>query len=70
MEGELRAKAMKGLNALPHRQQTIVRLRLGIGVDRTHTLQEIGSFLGLCKERVRQIERDAVRAIHDSLFPT
>jgi len=70
MERDLRAKVMKGLNALPHREQTIVRLHFGIGVDRTHTLQEIGSFLGLCRERVRQIERDAVRAIYETIFPT
>ncbi|MFQ6079250.1 MAG: RNA polymerase sigma factor RpoD/SigA, partial [Thermodesulfobacteriota bacterium] len=54
-------EALKGLKA---REQEIIRLRFGIGKDSAHTLEEIGKQFGISKERVRQIEKKALRKAH------
>jgi len=54
-------KALKGLNP---REQEIIRLRFGIGTDSAQTLEEIGKKFGISKERVRQIEKRALRKAH------
>ena len=38
------------------RTQSIVRLRLGVGLDKPMTLEEIGSEIGVTRERIRQVE--------------
>lgn len=48
---------------LPQRQGFVLRMRYGLADGREHTLDEIGSKLGVTRERVRQIERDALRAL-------
>lgn len=53
-------KALSSLNA---REQKIIRMRFGIGYDDTHTLDEIGSEYKLTRERIRQIERRALRKL-------
>lgn len=54
-------EALKDLNP---REQEIVRLRFGIGKDSAQTLEEIGKKFGISKERVRQIEKRALRKAH------
>ena len=46
------------LNQIPTREQQILRLRFGFD-DEPKTLEEIGTMLGLSRERVRQIEKRA-----------
>jgi RNA polymerase primary sigma factor len=57
----LRAEALRrALASLPERQRVILSLRYGIEDDDPKTLEEIGRRLGLTRERVRQLESDAL----------
>jgi RNA polymerase primary sigma factor len=51
---------------LEPREAIIIRRRFGIGHDEPHTLEEIGREINLSRERVRQIERHALRKIAGS----
>jgi RNA polymerase primary sigma factor len=57
------------LNDMGEREATVLRLRFGLDGDEPKTLKEIGERLGLTRERVRQIEREALGALRQSLEP-
>jgi len=63
LHAELRDRVDDALRRLSPREEKILRLRFGIGHDRAHTLEEIGLVLNLSRERVRQIERGALRKV-------
>jgi RNA polymerase sigma factor (sigma-70 family) len=50
----------KALRVLPDKQQAVIRLRFGLTDRRARTLLEVGQTLRLTKERIRQLERDAL----------
>lgn len=54
---------MKVLGTLTPKEETVIRMRFGIGVDRSHTLKEVGRHLTITGERVRQIEVKALRKL-------
>lgn len=51
------------LHTLSPREETVIKMRFGIGMNRDHTLEEIGRDLSITRERVRQIETKAMRKL-------
>ncbi|HVY95056.1 MAG TPA: sigma factor-like helix-turn-helix DNA-binding protein, partial [Bryobacteraceae bacterium] len=47
-------------------EEQIVRMRFGIGCEREHTHQEIAQHVNLSRERVRQVEEQALRRVRDT----
>jgi RNA polymerase primary sigma factor len=57
------AQVESALESLPEREARILRMRFGIGERREYTLSEIGRELSLSRERIRQIETEALARI-------
>lgn len=62
-EAEERAELDRRLAALDERQRLVLTLRLGLGGGPEMTLAEVGERIGVTRERVRQIEVQALRGI-------
>lgn len=56
----------EALTVLTSREQEVIRMRFGIDRGTTHTLEEIGNRFNLSRERIRQIEREALNKIATS----
>ncbi|NOR12905.1 MAG: sigma-70 family RNA polymerase sigma factor [Candidatus Aminicenantes bacterium] len=54
------------LKELDDKEALVLKLRFGFEDDRVHTLQEIGNRLNLTRERIRQIEKKAMRKLSHS----
>jgi len=64
----LEERVQELLETLPPREALVVRLRYGLPTGEVHTLKQIGEKLGITRERVRQIENQALRRLrHPSL---
>jgi RNA polymerase primary sigma factor len=51
------------LENLTDREQKVLRMRFGIGMNTDHTLEEVGKQFGVTRERIRQIEAKALRKL-------
>jgi RNA polymerase primary sigma factor len=51
------------LRTLTPKEEKVIKMRFGIGMDRDHTLEEVGRHLSITRERVRQIEAKALRKL-------
>jgi RNA polymerase primary sigma factor len=57
------------LDKMDKREATVLRMRFGLDDEEPKTLKEIGECLGLTRERVRQIESEALGKLNESLQP-
>lgn len=62
---ELKRTLESLLSGLDQRQQKVLRLHFGLEDEASHPLEEIGKIMGLSRERVRQIERQALRKLQE-----
>ena len=64
---ELHQCVADSLGTLPKRDAEVLRLRFGLETDRAYTLREIGEKMGLSRERIRQIEKEALKKLRFSV---
>ena len=67
LENDVMKRVMEMMQDLEPREATVLQMRFGLGQTEPHTLKEIGQQLGLTRERVRQIETEALRKLGDGL---
>lgn len=67
LETDILKQALSLLDEMESREATVLRMRFGLGEMEPHTLKEIGENLGLTRERVRQIETEALKKLNDGL---
>ncbi len=63
IQSNLRETTTRVLASLTPREERIVRMRFGIGMNADHTLEEVGQQFSLTRERIRQIEARALRKL-------
>ena len=63
IQSNLRETTTHVLAALSPREERIVRMRFGLGMNSDHTLEEVGQQFWLTRERIRQIEAKALRKL-------
>ncbi len=62
----LRFQLQQALDKLPAREAQILRLRYGLADGRVYTLEEVGQTIGVTRERVRQLEAQALQRLRQS----
>jgi RNA polymerase primary sigma factor len=67
LESDVLKHVLEMIETLDPREATVLRMRFGLGEMEPHTLKEIGEELGLTRERVRQIETEALKRLADGL---
>ena len=67
LESDNLSFVMDQLDQMDPRESAVLRMRFGLGQYEPQTLKEIGEALGLTRERVRQIETEALNRLADSL---
>jgi len=63
IQSNLRETTTRVLASLNPREERILRMRFGIGMNTDHTLEEVGQQFSLTRERIRQIEAKALRKL-------
>ena len=51
------------LSSLTPREERVLRMRFGIGMNTDHTLMEVGKQFSVCPQRIREIEAKALRKL-------
>jgi RNA polymerase primary sigma factor len=63
MQSNLREVTTRILSSLTPREERVLRMRFGIGMNTDHTLEEVGQQFNVTRERIRQIEAKALRKL-------
>ena len=63
IHANLRASTTSVLASLTAREERVLRMRFGIGMNTDHTLEEVGQQFSVTRERIRQIEAKALRKL-------
>jgi RNA polymerase sigma factor (sigma-70 family) len=63
IEQEVKSKLSEILSTLTPREERIVRMRFGVGMNTDHTLEEVGLQFSVTRDRIRQIEDKALRKL-------
>ncbi|MDR1234082.1 MAG: RNA polymerase sigma factor RpoD [Holosporales bacterium] len=63
IQSNLRSATTKILSTLTSREEKVLRMRFGIGLQSDHTLEEVGQQFSVTRERIRQIEAKALRKL-------
>jgi RNA polymerase primary sigma factor len=63
MQSNLREVTTRILSSLTPREERVLRMRFGIGMNTDHTLEEVGQQFSVTRERIRQIEAKALRKL-------
>ncbi|MDN3566241.1 RNA polymerase sigma factor RpoD [Paeniroseomonas aquatica] len=63
IQSSLRTITSKMLGSLTAREERVLRMRFGVGMNTDHTLEEVGQGFGVTRERIRQIEAKALRKL-------
>ena len=63
IQSNLRETTTKVLAMLTPREERVLRMRFGIGMNTDHTLEEVGQQFSVTRERIRQIEAKALRKL-------
>jgi RNA polymerase primary sigma factor len=63
IQSNLREITTRVLASLTPREERIVRMRFGLGMNSDHTLEEVGQQFSVTRERIRQIEAKAIRKL-------
>lgn len=63
IQANLRETTTRILSSLTHREERVLRMRFGIGMNTDHTLEEVGQQFHVTRERIRQIEAKALRKL-------
>ncbi|MDR2428631.1 MAG: RNA polymerase sigma factor RpoD/SigA [Candidatus Margulisbacteria bacterium] len=68
LEIDLMENIQKCLNKLTIREKDIIELRFGLNGKKRHTLDEVGEYLQVSKERIRQLEAKTLRKLRTARF--
>ncbi|MEM7047173.1 MAG: RNA polymerase sigma factor RpoD [Pseudomonadota bacterium] len=63
IHSSLRETTTRVLNSLTAREERVLRMRFGVGMNTDHTLEEVGQQFSVTRERIRQIEAKALRKL-------
>jgi RNA polymerase primary sigma factor len=63
IQSNLREATTRVLSSLTPREERVLRMRFGIGMNTDHTLEEVGQQFSVTRERIRQIEAKALRKL-------
>jgi RNA polymerase primary sigma factor len=63
IQGNLKETTTRVLASLTPREERVLRMRFGIGMNTDHTLEEVGQQFSVTRERIRQIEAKALRKL-------